>query len=245
MKEMTTTWRHNVTFREAARQFEVAEREIQDLLQRGALEGFFRNGQWWVRLGPREGEDPLARLWHGTTNDRAVVIFEQGFWPETARKQVWFTTSEMSARLHGIGRAQQRRGRPVLLGCTVDLRKYPLFWRRSAQIYVFHQPLGAEVITSVQELDEREQSRHYRMERRKQPRSDLVPVGITKASGTLGILLWINTFLEVWGGSPVTEEHPVVREVVAWVAQEYRDGRDNPITDEELAMRVASLLPSG
>lgn len=146
---------YNLTLREAARQFEVGEDEVRHLVHRGALDARFVDGQWWVHLGPRRGEATLARLWHGTSKDRADVIVEHGFWPETLGKQIWFTTRELSARLHAIGRAQQRRSVPFLFECEVDLNMYSIFWRRSALIYVFHQPIGSEVIKSVQEINAR------------------------------------------------------------------------------------------
>jgi len=69
-----------------------------------------------------------------------------------------------------------------------------------------------------------------------------VNVGITRNSGPLGILLWINTYLDRHGVAPVTAENAIVRGVIAWVEQEYARGRDSAITEEELEARAQPLL---
>ncbi len=40
----------------------------------------------------------------------------------------------------------------------------------------------------------------------------------------------------------VTAENPVARDVIEWVEREYRAGRDDPITNDELEAQVAVLL---
>jgi len=160
----------NVSLAEAARRFGVAETDVRAWLSRGALDGQLRDGQWWVHLGARRGEEPLVRLWHGTSKDRVGALLERGFQTLTEGKQIWLTLSELRARIHAIGRAQRRYSAPVLVRCEVDLERYPIFWRRSSQAYVFHQALGPEVIKSIEEVDEREQSRRFRMTLRKRAR---------------------------------------------------------------------------
>lgn len=233
---------YNVSLPQAARQCDVTEADVHSWVQRGALDGQFCDGQWWVHLGPRRGEETLARLWHGTTRDRVDTLVERGFWTVTNRKQIWLTRNELSARTHAIWRARQRRNPPVLVSCEVDLERHPIFCRRSSQIYVFHQPLGPEVIKSVQEVDEREHSRRFRLEIRKRARKESINIGITKNSGPLGILLWVNAYMDRHSLEPVTMENAVVRQVTEWVEREYADGRDSPIADAELAVRARSLL---
>ena len=233
---------YNVPLAEAARQFDVAETDVRSWLQRGALDGQLRDGQWWVHLGPRRDEETVVRLWHGTSTDRVATLLERGFWTVTVGKQVWLTTNELRARLHAIGRAQRRDRVPVLVRCEVDLKRYPIFWKRSSQVYVFHQPLGPEVIKSIEEVDEREQSRRFRMALRKKARRRGGNVGITKNSGPLGIVFWINTYLDQHGVARVTLENATVGEVIAWVQHEYDGGRDSAITEEELEARARQLL---
>lgn len=225
---------YNVSLSQAARQFDVTEADVHSWVQRGALGGQFRDGQWWVHLGPRRGEKAIVCLWHGTSKDRVEALVDRGFWMVTGGKQVWLTTSELRARIHAIGRARRRRGLPVVMSCEVDLERYPIFWRRSSHVYVFHQPLGPEVITSVQEVDERGQSRRYRMEIRRRARRNSVNIDETRNSGALGILLWINTYLDTHVLEPVTVENPIVQDIIEWVDQEYGDGRDSAIAEEEL-----------
>ncbi len=233
---------YNVSLSEAARQFDVTEADVHSWVQRGALDGQFRDGQWWVHLGPRRGENTIVRLWLGTSKDRVEALVERGFWMVTRGKQVWFTASELRARLHAIGRARRRRSLPVLMSCEVDLERYRIFWRPSSLVYVFHQPLGPEVITSVQEVDEREQSRRYRMEVRRRVRRNSVNIEVTRNSGALGILLWINAYLDKHGLESVTVKNPIVQEIIEWVKQEYADGRDSAIAEEELEARAKRLL---
>lgn len=234
---------YNTNLLQAARQFAVRQDDVQFLIRRGALDAVFRDGHWWIHLGPRRGEVTLVYLWHGTSRDRVGAIVERGLRTETRGNQIWLTTNELRARVHAISRAQRRRGLPVLVGCEVDLGRYPIFWRPSRQVYVFHQPLGPEVVKSVQEVDEREQSRRFRMEMKRRARKKSTNVGVTKNSGPLGILFWVNTYLQMQGLEPVTMEHRIARGVIEWVEQEYRHGRDDPIIDDELAERTARLLP--
>lgn len=233
---------YDVSLPQAARQFDVTEAGVHLWVQRGALDGQFRDGHWWVHLGPRRGEKTIVRLWHGTSKDRVDTLIKHGFWMITKGKQIWCTTSEVGARIHAIGRAQRRRGLPVLVSCEVDLERHPIFWKRSSQVYVFHQPLGPEVIKSIQEVDEREQSRRFRMEIRRRARENSVGIEVTKNAGALGILFWINTYLDKHGLEPVTVENAIVREVIEWVEQEYVDGRDSPIAEGELEVKAKRLL---
>ena len=227
-----------------AQQFGVREEDVRALVQRGSLHAQYRGGQWWVHLGPWRGEKMPVRLWHGTSKDRIDWIVKHGLSTETRGKQLWLTTREVAARLHAIGRAQQRFSIPILVGCEVDLEKYPIFWKRTLQIYVFHQPLGAEVIRSIHEVDEREQSRRFRMEIRKRAHGSVVNVAVTKNAGALGVLLWINSYLERHGVEPVTAENPDARDAIEWVEREFRAGRDDPIADDELEARATLLLES-
>ena len=78
---------YNVPLAEAAHQFDVAETDVRSWLQRGALDGQLRDGQWWVHLGPRRDEETVVRLWHGTSTDRVATLLERAFWTVTVGKQ--------------------------------------------------------------------------------------------------------------------------------------------------------------
>lgn len=158
---------HSVSVAEAAEEFGVSEQTIYGWLKRRALGGQFRERAWWVHLGPQPGEGEIVRLWHGTTADRIEALRAHGLQTATDGRQLWLTTNECRARRHAISRARRRETTPVLVECTVDLRRYAIFWRRSSHILVFHEPLGPEVIVSIQEVDERERERKLRMKLRK------------------------------------------------------------------------------
>ena len=76
----------------------------------------------------------------------------------------------------------------------------------------------------------------------KEEEDDLVDVVITKNAGKLGVLYWINQYLELTGEEPVSEEHPAVEAIFKWVETEYAQGRDEPISDEEILMQVMTHL---
>ena len=61
---------------------------------------------------------------------------------------------------------------------------------------------------------------------------------ITKTSGKLGILYWVNSYLKVKGKDDVSEEHPAVEAIHKWVESQYEDDRDDPIADEEMLLQV-------
>ena len=239
---------YNLRFEEMARQFGIREEEVRNLLKRGALDAQFREGQYWVHLGPRRGENRVARLWHGTSADRIDSILQCGLntvskGHETPSKStVWLTTSELRARKHAIGRSWDRDQLPFVVGCEVDLAINRLFWKPSPNLYVFCQPLGSEVIKTSEEVDEREWSRRFRLRLRKARRKEIVNVEVTRNSGRLGVLFWINTYLEKYGIPEVTEDNPDARAIVEWVIREYEAGREDPMTAEELEERALALL---
>ena len=101
-------------------------------------------------------------------------------------------------------------------------------------MYAFCQPFGPEVIKTSEEVDEREWSRRFRLQLRKARRKEIVNVEVTHNSGRLGVLFWINTYLEKFGIPKVTEDNPDARAIVDWVIHEYEAGREDPITAEEL-----------
>jgi hypothetical protein len=84
-------------------------------------------------------------LWHGTTEDRAKAIIEEGF----RKAQVWFTSKLPVAQRMAINRARQRSDVPVVISCEIDLEKYPSFGRPDPKTYVFYSPTGKEIIGGV------------------------------------------------------------------------------------------------
>lgn len=58
----------------------------------------------------------------------------------------------------------------------------------------------------------------------------------------MGILFWINTWLGQHGLPPVSLDHPIVQDIVAWIGQEYVNGREFLIGDDELEAKAKGFL---
>ena len=103
---------YSVSLQETAQVFGIGVDEARYLLRRGALEARFREGKWWVHLGPRRGENRHVRLFHGTSGDRIDWIREHGLDTVTKGRELWLTASELRARKHAIGRSSVRKAVP-------------------------------------------------------------------------------------------------------------------------------------
>ena len=69
-----------------------------------------------------------------------------------------------------------------------------------------------------------------------------VNIMITKNAGKLGVLCWINCYLELNGKETVSKDHPAVETIFNWIELQYAAGRDEPISDEEMLMQVMTHL---
>ena len=57
---------------------------------------------------------------------------------------------------------------------------------------------------------------------------------ISNTSGLAGIAHWINTFYRLREDRQVEKTSPLVKEIKAWVDEEYAGGRVTVLTDEEI-----------
>ena len=71
---------------------------------------------------------------------------------------------------------------------------------------------------------------------------ELIDVVITKTSGKLGVLWWVNRYQELADEDPVSEDDPAIEAIYKWVEKAYADGREQPISDEEMLMHVTTHL---
>ena len=69
----------------------------------------------------------------------------------------------------------------------------------------------------------------------------LVDVVVTKNAGKLGVHWWLEQYLELIGKAPVGEDHPAVDAIFAWVEAQYVAGRETPISDGEMLMKVTEV----
>lgn len=229
---------YDTSLPEAAELFALRESELRAMIQRGALDARFASGQWWLHLGPRRGQEPRVRLWHGTSAERADWISDNGFQTVTQGREVWFTNKERYAREHAIGRARKRRSTPFSIACEIDLQTYPIYWKASAHIYVFCEPLGPETIHYIEKIDEEKESDWHRRAEKKKARTEHTDIEITQHAGPTGILFWMNTYLQQNNLDPVTLEDTAVQEATYWVQKEYAGGREGAIEEEELVRFV-------
>ena len=274
----------------------------------------------WISRFIDKGPNTVS-LWHGTTEDRARLIMEQGFRRPGKSPVIWFAKNFTIAFGVAKGKAQARNRMPVVISCEIDLKKYLASKSSNFQIYVFPSPIGKEVIRSVfvvkndwflsnpdvkvtksagkldilswinwylemgdeAAIDEEHPgveailkwvSAQYAQGRKhtisdeemlsmvtiirsipglalgaqspeKEEEDDLVDVVITQNAGKLGVLYWINSYLELTGEKPIGEEHPAVEAIFKWVETEYAQGRDEPVSDEEMLMQVMTHLQEG
>jgi len=176
-------------------------------------------------------------VWHGTTEDRAKAIVEEGF-KGSGRKRLWFTLKPAEARSIAQWRANQRGGEPVVFRCEINLDKYSEFDRRNPNHYAFrHSHIAKEVIRSMSGVKQ-DKVKRAKEKKEKKSKQESVDVVITKSSGKLGVLYWVNSYLKLKDKEPVSENHPAVEATHKWVEAQYVQGRDEPIADEEMFLHV-------
>lgn len=181
----------------------------------------------WISRFIDTGSNTVS-LWHGTTEDRARLIMEQGFRRPGKSPVIWFAKNFTIAFGVAKGRAQARNRMPVVISCEIDLEKYSTSKSSNFQIYVFPSPIGREVICSVSVV-----------------KGDWFlskpDMKVTKISGKLDILSWINWYLEMENEVAISEEHPAVEAIFKWVRAQYAQGREKPISDEEMFSMVTLI----
>jgi hypothetical protein len=71
----------------------------------------------------------------------------------------------------------------------------------------------------------------------------LVDIVINETSNQLVIVYWINSYLKLESESAVSVNHPAVKIIQDWVNNQYSEGREMPISDEEMLHLVMILMP--
>ena len=124
----------------------------------------------------------------------------------------------------------------MVLHCEIDLTEYPEFEKPRGDHYAFsHNHIGKDVIRNVAgrtvvavngESSEKEDE------------SESIDVAVTKTAGKLGVLWWMNRYLELNGREAISEKHPAVEAVFEWVQAQYAASRDEPISESEMVAQV-------
>ena len=232
-----------LSLEQTSRYFDVSVKTVREWINSGLLQGGKIHGRWFVyfRESDRSYEEDTGflELYHGTTKDCADNIEVVGFKPYTALKQIWFTKREGFARRHACGRAEMRNKIPVIFQCKIDKGKYRKFIRHGTHVYVFHMPVGPEVIQKVEVVRASPVTR--RLTRKP---SKTVDVTITQGSGRMGVLWWLNEYLLLQGADLIDESHSAVDAIHRWVDAQYAAGRETPISETEMIKQVTEKLKS-
>ena len=195
----------------------------------------------WIRRFIDTAQNSVL-VWHGTSSDRAESIMQEGFNPPRGNgKSVWLTRDVREARGYAARRSRARNASPVVFCCEIDLSKYPKYRKPNPNHYVFKAAyLDPEVIHSVSGSNKKEKSRKSLTEKKNRDKS--IDITVTQPSGKLGVLMWLNAYLELEGKEPVSEDHSAVEAIYQWVETEYSTGREEPISNEEILIQVAIHL---
>ncbi len=180
-------------------------------------------------------------LWHGTTDDRAQAIMEEGFragGTKGKQSRIWFPLNSSFARSHAMGASEQFGSSPVVFRCNIDLRKYPHFSKNGPHYDFRYARISQGVIRQVLRL---EADAEDELEANAEEKGKLVDVTITKTSGKSGVLHWINQYLKLTYQKAVSEEHPVVEALFKWVDTQYVAGRAEPISEEEMFTQMSKM----
>lgn len=59
-------------------------------------------------------------------------------------------------------------------------------------------------------------------------------VAITDKSGVAGIAQWINDYLKLEPRSRIDKRHPGIARIAEWIAEQYQDGRETVVSNEEM-----------
>jgi len=183
----------------------------------------------------------VVNLWYGAAENRARAIMKEGFKQEKRGEGILFTRKSREARSMAKSESRSCCGeKPVIFRCEIDLEEYPMFERPKPNHYAFRYPhIARNVILSISGLA-KDKADNQLIEQ--EEKGELVDVVITKISGKLGVLYWINRYLELKGKEAISEDHLAVEAIFKWVEEEYAAGREEPISNEEMLRQVMTHL---
>ena len=175
----------------------------------------------------------IVRLWHGTTKSRANSIRRDGF--EVHSGAVFFSRSTRTPHAVARQRASSEHDQPVVILCSIDLRRYNNYRQRGSVYVFYHNHIGSEVVQEV--IDARKGKIGFPKER-----VELTNIGITFNSARAGIALWINSYLELTGMDELSDDHESVVRIAEWLDAQADAGRFGEVSDEEMLEQVRRHL---
>ena len=183
-------------------------------------------------------------LWHGTSLDRANSILELGFKDERGKRGVFFTSTVTITSLRAAqARASTEKCGPAIFAANCDLNtlEYGKEFRVENHIiethYIFRATIANRIVKYLLTCH------GFYSIGKIVTRDDFTDIAITQSSGNTGIAYWLNSFLDLDDSECISEYHPVIGQIKAWVDEQYANDRIIPITDEEILILAKEYLP--
>jgi hypothetical protein len=180
-------------------------------------------------------------LWHGTSLTRANSILESGF--RSKKRGVFFSSNIMTSLSYAEGRASKEHSQPAIFAAIYDLTtlRYGKAFRHQFH-YIFRPGAANRIVRYLLTCRGLYSTGKIGNETTKF-RDNLTNIAITQNSGSKGIAYWLNSFLDLDNSELISEDHPAVSQIKAWVDEQYANDRTQPIMDEEILNLAKELLP--
>ncbi|MFC1715757.1 hypothetical protein ACFL6S_18965 [Candidatus Poribacteria bacterium] len=217
----------------------------QMLRQKLPVEPYIRDARG-MPISARRIPEGSFLIWHGTSLSRADSVLELGF--RNNRGGVFFSSNIMMGAYASGARAQREGGEPAIFAASCDFSKFEYGKEFHAENhvtethYVFRAFIANRIVKYLltchglysigKILTEGERFR-----------DNMTDITITQNSGVAGIAYWLNSFLNLDNSRRISEAHPAVGQIKAWIDEQYVGGRTQPITDEELLELITEVLP--
>ncbi|MBC8235214.1 hypothetical protein H8E77_37185 [bacterium] len=180
-------------------------------------------------------------LWHGTSLIRANSILESGF--RSKKRGVFFSSNIMTSVGFSERRASAGRSEPAIFAAVYDLStlKYGKEFQHQYH-YIFRPGVATRIVKYLLTCHGLYAIGKIITDANRF-KDDMTDIAITQSSGNTGIAYWINSFLDLDDSECISENHPAVGQIKAWVDEQYADDRMVPITDEEILILAKEYLP--
>ena len=198
-----------------------------------------------IRLQRIEGKPRIPEgnvlLWHGTSLIRANSILESGF--RSKKRGVFFSSNIMTSVGFSERRASAGRSEPAIFAAVYDLStlKYGKEFQHQYH-YIFRPGVATRIVKYLLTCHGLYAIGKIITDANRF-KDDMTDIAITQSSGNTGIAYWINSFLDLDDSECISENHPAVGQIKAWVDEQYADDRMVPITDEEILILAKEYLP--
>lgn len=185
-------------------------------------------------VDPEDGDSII--LWHGTTRSRAKGILRYGFRSEktvneSSRGFTFLTSNPAVARSYAKSKAKIEGDLPVVIMCSIDLRRYDNF-QNEGNVYIFgYECLPRGIIRDVEGLPKRQLKK---IVGRQDQDAEAIDVALTFNSGRAGIAYWINSYLKLDDPDKIPSDSQIVDEIRGWLDEQLDSGKFGEVPDNEM-----------